>query len=197
MKKLIIITLVFFVAIINFNCEKQAPSSPVLNQSEMPQLAKTQHESTPFTACALNWFVVNEEPGEYTFAQFDPDDSDVTVRPDGTVILRNRRLKSPIGGDLENSLTDAINVLIHAKFNPENGNGEAHGTISINATWNGLTGTFKGNFTGGFFQHWFSAEFYAQGKSGDFLGMKMKGTMIESEVPEGECGFKLEGHIFN
>ena len=195
MKKIIFISLMLCVAIINFYCEKQAPISPERNQTEIQQLAKVNPEGTPFTACALDWFVVSEEPGEFTFAQFDLDDSDVTVRPDGIAVLRNRTLTSELGGDLEDA---NIDVLIHAKFNPEDGCGEAHGTITVRATWNGLTGTFNGHFTGGFFQHWCSADSYTQGKSGDFLGMKMKGTMVECEVenPEEECGFKIEGLIY-
>ena len=217
MKKSILISLSLAVVILSVGCEKQS------TMPELAQMDETITAPTPlakkavgsFKANADDWFVRSEEYGEYTFAQFDVDgsDADVTVLPNGNVLLKDRKLSSPLRQDesgscnfLNNNSEDnwAIILVISAEMKSEAEElkgGPAHGTISITGTWEGLTGTFEGRFSGFFSDDrgndYFDGRFDAKGTAGDFVGMLMKGTMqeISPTIPDTGPDFILKGTI--
>ena len=203
-KKYLVLVLLGFVFFI-IGCEKQTPITPEPTKMDLPSsLAKKTVNS--FMANADDWFVLSEEPGEYTFAQFDLDDNDVIALPNGHVLLKNRELSSPLRQDESGSCNflndniDAVKVVISANLNSEI-NGPAHGTISITGIWEELTGTFEGHFSGFFSDDrgddLFEGKFNAKGTDGDFIGMKMKGTMLEIQTAVGGNDFILEGYIYS
>ena len=206
MKKLILVILSLGFIFLMFSCENQ-PVAPEPTQMDMT-LSLAKKTVGPFMANADDWFVLSEEPGAYTFAQFDIDgsDHDVTVLPNGHVLLKNRELSSPLRQDETGSCNflndniDAVQVVISASLN-EDLNGPGHGTISITGTWEGLTGTFEGRFSGFFSDDrgddLFEGRFNAKGIDGDFIGMKMKGTMLEIQTAVGGNDFILEGDIYS
>ena len=210
---LLSLSLIFFM----FGCEKK-PTVPELTQIDETIDAPTSLAKKTvgaFRANADDWFVRSEEYGEYTFAQFDVDgsDADVTVLPNGNVLLKDRKLSSPLRQDesgscnfLNNNSEDnwAIILVISAEMKSEAEEligGPAHGTISITGTWEGLTGTFEGRFSGFFSDDrgndYFDGRFDAKGTAGDFVGMLMKGTMqeISPTIPDTGPDFILKGTI--
>lgn len=204
-KKILVLSLLGFIVFM-FGCEKQ-PMTPESTQMDSPaSLAKKTAGS--FMANADDWFVLGMVGGGYTFTQFflDPPDDDVTVLPNGHVLLKNRHLHSPLRQDETencNFLNDdwkAVQVVISASLN-EDLNGPGHGTISITGTWKELTGTFEGNFSGFFSDdrgdNLFEGKFNAKGTGGDFIDMQMKGTMLEIYTQEGGPDFIMEGDIYS
>lgn len=147
---------------------------------------------THFVTDPLDWFVVDYPYGEYTFAQFNLDDPDVTVLSNGRILLKKRRVSCPISGDLVNPNIEAVMLVISSTLDA-GFNGPAYGTISITATWEGLMGTFQGRFIGSFSNSLFSGKFSAAGTDGDFIGLRMAAIM--SEPSGGE--FTFEGEILS
>ena len=206
MKKLILVILSLGFIFIVFSCENQ-PMAPKPTEMDMP-LSLAKKTVSPFMANADDWFVLDMEGGGFTFAQFflDPPDDDVTELPNGHVLLKNRELHSPLRQDETESCNflngdwKAVQVVISASLN-EDLNGPGHGTISITGTWEGLTGTFEGRFSGFFSDDrgddLFEGRFNAKGIDGDFIGMKMKGTMLEIQTAVGGNDFILEGDIYS
>lgn len=204
MKKVIFILMSLIIVFFMFSCENQPTITEPTQMDEPLSLAKKTVFS--FKANADDWFVLSQEPGEYTFAQFDIDgsDDDVIVLPNGRILLRRRELSSPLRQDESgtcnflNDNIDAVKVTISANLNPDI-NGPAHGTISITGTIGEQTGTFEGHFTGFFSdergEDLFEGRLNARGTDGDFIGMKMKGTMLEIQTVEGGNDFILEGNI--
>lgn len=202
-KKILVLSLIGFILFM-FGCENQPmiPESAPMNSPS--SLAKKVEGS--FMANADDWFVRSQpEPGPHTFAQFNYEDDDVTLLPNGHVLLKNRELSSPLRQDETEScnfLFDndyALKLVISASLNSDLV-GPAHGTISITGTWNEeLTGTFAGHFSGFFSDErgnsLFEGNFNAKGTDGDFIGMQIKGTMLEIYAQEGGPDFIMEGNI--
>lgn len=202
MKKITLVYLSLGIVLFVVSCQNE-PTSPEPSQTDLP-LSLAKKTALSFMANADDWFVLSQEPGEYTFAQFDVDgsDDDVTVMPNGLVLLKKRELSSPLRQDESGSSNflndniDAVKITISARLNSEF-NGRGRGTISITGSLEELTGTFEGSFSGVFSEHFFEGEYCAQGKTGDFTGMTMKGTMVEMETVDGGNDFILEGNIYS
>ena len=147
-------------------CGEAGPVSPDLTQNELTPLLSKAGAGTAFTATV-------------PLAVVDP--GAITPLPNGSIHIRGQVQQGPVTGDLENTATDAVTVVVSAKVDA-GGSGPAHGSFTIADACHATLGcgTFEGRFKGRNTGGLFADKFKGRGVSGDFLGMRITGTFEET-----------------
>jgi hypothetical protein len=105
--------------------------------------------------------------------------------------VRGLPCERPMSGDLEGLVTMVANLNIDATT----GKGTGWGTITYDVAWNGLQGTFEGNFMMSMVDFVWSGGVVAHGASGDFVGMRLVARFWATDPPSPHY-LDYEGMIF-
>ncbi len=139
-----------------------------------PTLVQAQAMKTPFTA-------TQTQTGSGMPERFWVDD-------DGVAHGRRHPFTFELTGDISGTASSTISWNIDLAT----GDGDLHGSVVLDVTWDGRSGTFVGRFSGTF-TSWFSSwESVAHG-TGVFEGMKM----FRTGTPAGPGVWTVDGMILS
>lgn len=110
------------------------------------------------------------------------------VDDEGVAHVRQDQAPANVSGDFEGILI----VFNNQNVDLSTGNGDIYGSFTFDVTWQGMSGTWEGRYSGTITGGFSSGEFVGQG-SGGLAGTKIKGTF--KQIDPGASVFELAGII--